>query len=692
MGRDRVVILGGGMAGLTTAWELSSGSWRDRLDSITVYQRGWRLGGKGASGRGDHGRIEEHGLHVLLGYYDATFRVLREVYAELDRDRTDPACPIRTWRDAFVPSGDVGLVDAHGPFAPEAFVTRFTGDGRLPGEPGAEDRPLRPLDVAVRALRLLADFHGVATAPDPPAEVYLSTSSRPRSSTADDPFTALRAGAVTSLAGAAVFVERAAQALGAVGLAPAAASPLTDLLLAARDEVRSAVRASPVAWRTWELVDLVSTTLLGMVADGLLSGSGFERIDHLDYREWLGLHGAAPTTLDSPIVRGMYDLALAYEGGDRSRPRFAAGLGLQLASRMLFDSKGAIFWRMQAGMGDVVFAPLYQALVGRGVQFRFFHRLDRLHLSGDGRQVASVRLTRQADMAPGRPGYQPLVRHQGLPCWPSRPLTGQLAADPGPGLETHSTGTAPGCGTEILEAGRDFDVAVLAVSLGMVPHVAGELLESLPAWRTMSREVSTVATMAAQLWLDVPESDLGWRGPAGVTLSGFGDTFDTWASMPHLMGREDWPHPGPRGLAYFCGAMPDAPDAAAGEAYVRDALVRFLDQEVGTLWPEAADRSGFRWDVLWDDQGRRGRERLAAQYLRANLDPSDRYVQSLPGTGQHRIAPGGTGLDNLAVAGDWTACGLDAGCLEAAVRSGVLAARAVRSGTLGGQAPREGVA
>ncbi|HLS46340.1 MAG TPA: FAD-dependent oxidoreductase, partial [Ornithinicoccus sp.] len=77
MGRDRVVILGGGMAGLTTAWELSSGSWTERFDSITVYQRGWRLGGKGASGRGDHGRIEEHGLHVLLGYYDATFRVLR---------------------------------------------------------------------------------------------------------------------------------------------------------------------------------------------------------------------------------------------------------------------------------------------------------------------------------------------------------------------------------------------------------------------------------------------------------------------------------------------------------------------------------------------------------------------------------------------------------------------------------------
>ena len=39
------------MAGLTTAWELSAGDWRAGLDSITVVQRGWRLGGKGASSR-----------------------------------------------------------------------------------------------------------------------------------------------------------------------------------------------------------------------------------------------------------------------------------------------------------------------------------------------------------------------------------------------------------------------------------------------------------------------------------------------------------------------------------------------------------------------------------------------------------------------------------------------------------------
>ena len=77
----------------------------------------------------------------------------------------------------------------------------------------------------------------------------------------------------------------------------------------------------------------------------------------------------------------MHDLTFAYEGGDHSRPRFAAGLGLQLAGRMLFDFKGSIFWRMQAGMGEVIFAPMYEALARRGVEFRFFRRLDRLGLA-----------------------------------------------------------------------------------------------------------------------------------------------------------------------------------------------------------------------------------------------------------------------------------------------------------------------
>jgi uncharacterized protein with NAD-binding domain and iron-sulfur cluster len=69
---------------------------------------------------------------------------------------------------------------------------------------------------------------------------------------------------------------------------------------------------------------------------------------------------------------------------------------------------------------------------------------------------------------------------------------------------------------------------------------------------------------------------------------------------------------------------------------------------------------------------------LDHQYWRANVDPSDLYVQSLPGTDKYRIRPGDTGYDNLVIAGDWTDCGFNAGCVEAATRSGRLAATAVR--------------
>ena len=79
----------------------------------------------------------------------------------------------------------------------------------------------------------------------------------------------------------------------------------------------------------------------------------------------------------------MYDLVFAYVDGDRDRPRFCAGLGLFLAGKFFFDYRGSLFWRMRAGMGDVVFAPLYQALRARGVRFAFFHRLDRLRLDRD---------------------------------------------------------------------------------------------------------------------------------------------------------------------------------------------------------------------------------------------------------------------------------------------------------------------
>jgi uncharacterized protein with NAD-binding domain and iron-sulfur cluster len=59
------------------------------------------------------------------------------------------------------------------------------------------------------------------------------------------------------------------------------------------------------------------------------------------------------------------------------------------------------------------------------------------------------------------------------------------------------------------------------------------------------------------------------------------------------------------------------------------------------------------------------------------VNPSDRYALSLPGSSQHRISPLDLTYDNLTVAGDWTDCGFNAGCVEAAVMSGKLAAHAL---------------
>src|SRR3954468_8243293 len=110
MAKQQAAILGGGMGALTAAFELTNDpSWRDQYD-ITVYQLGWRLGGKGASGRNpDHfQRIEEHALHILLGVYENAFRVLIAAYDELKRQ---PGTPLATWKEAFHPHNYVVLME-----------------------------------------------------------------------------------------------------------------------------------------------------------------------------------------------------------------------------------------------------------------------------------------------------------------------------------------------------------------------------------------------------------------------------------------------------------------------------------------------------------------------------------------------------------------------------------------------------
>ena len=53
------------------------------------------------------------------------------------------------------------------------------------------------------------------------------------------------------------------------------------------------------------------------------------------------------------------------------------------------------------------------------------------------------------------------------------------------------------------------------------------------------------------------------------------------------------------------------------------------------------------------------------------------YAQSVPGSDKYRLRPDESGYDNLVLAGDWTDSGINAGCIEAAVISGLQAANAL---------------
>ena len=133
-GKIKIAIIGGGCASIAAAWELSKPEHAGRYE-ITVYQEGWRLGGKGASGRGVNGRIEEHGLHIWLGFYDNAFRMMRQCHAELEGAGLGDL--YGDWRDAWTPENDIALYSA----AEAGGFERW--DAHMPPRPGLRAIPCR---------------------------------------------------------------------------------------------------------------------------------------------------------------------------------------------------------------------------------------------------------------------------------------------------------------------------------------------------------------------------------------------------------------------------------------------------------------------------------------------------------------------------------------------------------------------
>jgi uncharacterized protein with NAD-binding domain and iron-sulfur cluster len=635
------------MGGLVAAWTLAQAGGYD----VTVYQRGWRLGGKGASGRnaGKHQCIEEHGLHVLMGFYRNAFTVLKSIYDEVGRRPPPPQGAIIPFADAFRGWDDCTFSQRwNGRW--DFFSVSFpphpgTAPWDPPGPPGPFDDVLALVGEATRLLFDLLD------------KLLLPS----------------LANQLATVANAVRAVTRPAQGLAL----QISAKALEDLDIAQQLQTLWKIAGPTILARKrlrwlWMAATFVGGNLIGMVRDGLVDPApDFSRIDHLDYREWMrrnlaGLGCPDDLAWDSPFVQGLYDLAFSQS------TTLAAGVTLRVVMKMGLGYRGHVAYKMQSGMGDVVFAPLYLALENQ-VKFRFFHRVRALHLDASGRRIGSIDVEEQVGLAAP---YDPLVSVNGHPCWPNEPKHALLAAayqnartanGNVPPFDFERDAPSPfATATRSLVKGTDFDVVVLAIPVGALPGICGELAVD-PRFAAMLT-LRTVQTQCVQVWLSCPLADLEPAADAPMVIS-YVRPFNSWVDMSQLLAQEEWPANTVAQVAYFCEDLVPAEAPNSGRTRVAANVRRFLGDpgngDVLDLW-RLFDRAAHE----------------VHRYERANTDASDGYVLSEADATRLRLTPDASGFANLALAGDWVRSELNAGCLEAATMGGLDAARGILAGTV----------
>ncbi len=695
-GRTRVAVLGGGVGGITAAWELTATpELRDRFE-VTVHQLGWRIGGKGASGRNAaHGnRIEEHGLHLWFGFYDNAFRLMRDAYEELGRPK---GAPLAGFTDAFKGCDQLVLYDrigsdwhAHAFDVPRNYLR--------PGDAAELPTFWEMADTACawalgRWRTLDAERPDLKPA-EPPAHFTPAWFGDLAREVAADLLRLELAGAEHLLQLAHSLARTRARQTDA-GHAEQAGHPwfLSRLLGGFRDWLWAHVVAErceddPDLRFYFTILDLLASTAIGVVEDGVLD-RGWDAINGEEWSDWLRRHGAKELTLGripeerSPVLRAVYDVAFGYPEGDISKANVAAGTATNDLMRLVFSFRGHLMYKMQAGMGDTVFSPLYEVLKRRGVRFEFFHAVTNLGLAADAARVDEIEFVQQVEVAGEE--YAPLVDVEGLPCWPSEPIWDQLPD--GDRLRERGVdfeGEANPLGREpaTLRLGVDFDEVVLGIPVGALRPLCGELIEVDELFAKAIETAVTVQTQAFQLWMKKPSADLGWAHSPNSVAGCYVEPMDTYCDMSHLLSRESWGDDGAvESIGYFCGVLGHREGETAEEASerVRTGAVSFLERDLSVLWPGAGSGSEppFEWDLVADAEERGGPERFGSQYWRANLSGSERYVLTPAGSVEHRLPSDRSGFENLVLAGDWTKNGIDGGCVEAAAISGMQAARSL---------------
>ena len=424
----KVAVLGGGCGAMAAAFELTKTPGYE----VTVYQQGWRLGGKCASGRaGEHQRIEEHGLHMLIGFYEEAFKLMTACYEEHATIHGGKVA-FPTFRQALIPQNRITLQEPVGLGwrswnVDVPHTDGFPGQGKPPSLDDVVDAFVNWLFA--RYQRVKADVARVDLLRR--AQKWAATSDSWVGRVLREVLPGAQANRLARRLRGRPGVFLLQELARLLVLIMADLEAITELIATAKEQAEVGLHHDLLVLR------LGYAAFKGLVSDVLLHDGDFSRINHLDFREWLMMHGASKADVWSAPVKGLYDLGFAYVDGEATDPtkaQAAAGVALYVTLQMLFACRGGVLWKMKAGAGDILFAPLYEVLRARGVTFKFFHRVEKLTLSKCGTMVDTVQIIRQADTVTGRAGdYDPLVDvpfgdgKSSLRCWPSEPRWQQLS-------------------------------------------------------------------------------------------------------------------------------------------------------------------------------------------------------------------------------------------------------------------------
>ena len=554
----RIAIVGGGISSIITAFELTATPELRAQHDITLYQMGWRLGGKLASGANPAigNRNEEHGLHVWFGFYDNAFFEINQCYQELAQ--LQPQARYKSYLDAFKPNDytPVGHTNDDGTYGWWDFTWPV-----LPGTPGVFQPPSSALRLLGDLLRLVrdrvrhrVDFSklvalGVGDALEAARNAFQKLLSRvegtglpilpPVSNWIDGGFEH-----------AIDWLDRLDQLEAKQAYEDV--SHFILFLTKFKNELIGALHLlglrTPDDHPVVSAIELTFTTITGLLNPkyNWLADFNLNIFDDYDLREWLLENGGNSRVVnESSFMRCLYDIPFEYENGDLSKPNFAAGAAMRWGIRTALTYRGHAMYEPQCGFGEAVIAPYYEVLKARGVKFEFFHKLVDTTLTPDKNTVQTLRFSVQAQAVSG--DYQPVTFSDGLYHWPIEPhwdqlIDGDKMKAAGADFESHWNAYPP-VGERTLTNGVDFDHVVIGLAGGVwkrlnaqdTPPVAN-LLDASPEFNAMASTLGLVATTGVQFWFTKPVTALGWKAPP-ATIGG-AEPLDVWADMSQVIETE----------------------------------------------------------------------------------------------------------------------------------------------------------